>query len=72
MCSIDLFKKRDGKLLENEYFVFTGTITTMTRKHAQAIISGLEGHNQSSFTKKTTRLLTCYFTIDLIKGYSPS
>lgn len=50
-------------MLENEYFVFTGTLTTMTRKQAQAIISGLEGHNQSSVTKKTTRLVT---------GYSPS
>ncbi|MHA3999556.1 BRCT domain-containing protein (plasmid) [Lactococcus cremoris] len=59
-------------MLENEYFVFTGTLTTMTRKQAQAIISGLEGHNQSSVTKKTTRLVTGYFPIDLIKGYSPS
>ena len=64
--------KKGGKLLENEYFVFTGTLTTMTRKQAQAIISGLEGHNQSSVTKKTTRLVTGYFPIDLIKGYSPS
>ncbi|MEI3633262.1 BRCT domain-containing protein [Lactococcus lactis subsp. lactis] len=48
-------------MLENEYFVFTGTLTTMTRKQAQAIISGLEGHNQSSVTKKTTRLVTGYF-----------
>lgn len=52
-------------MLENDYFVFTG-------KQAQAIISGLEGHNQSSVTKKTTRLVTGYFPIDLIKGYSPS
>ncbi|KZK06381.1 hypothetical protein RU89_GL001839 [Lactococcus cremoris] len=33
-----LVQKRGGKLLENEYFVFTGTLTTMTRKQAQAII----------------------------------
>ena len=67
-----LVQRRVGKLLENEYFVFTGTLTTMTRKQAQAIISGLEGHHQSSVTKKTTRLVTGYFPIDLIKGYSPS
>lgn len=45
-------------MLENEYFVFTGTLTTMTRKQAQTIISGLEGH---SVTKNTTRLVTGYF-----------
>lgn len=58
--------------LSNEYFVFTGTLTTVTRKQAQAIISGLGGHKQSSVTKKTTRLVTGYFPVDLIKGYSPS
>ena len=59
-------------MLKNEYFVFTGTLTTMTRKQAQSIITGLKGHNQSSITKKTTRLVTGYFTIDLINGYRPS
>ncbi|MFK4927125.1 BRCT domain-containing protein [Lactococcus garvieae] len=59
-------------MLKDEYFVFTGTLTTMTRKQAQSIITGLKGHNQSSVTKKTTRLVTGYFTIDLIKGYHPS
>ncbi len=52
--------------------MFTGTLTTMTRKQAQSIITGLKGHNQSSVTKKTTRLVTGYFRIDLIKGYLPS
>ncbi|USI67024.1 BRCT domain-containing protein (plasmid) [Lactococcus petauri] len=59
-------------MLKDEYFVFTGTLTTMTRKQAQAIITGLKGHNQSSVTKKTTRIVTGYFPIDLIKGYHPS
>lgn len=59
-------------MLKDEYFVFTGTLTTMTRKQAQSIITGLKGHNQSSVTKKTTRLVTGYFPIDLIKGYRPS
>lgn len=59
-------------MLKDEYFVFTGTLTTMTRKQAQSIITGLKGHNQSSVTKKTTRLITGYFPIDLIKGYHPS
>lgn len=59
-------------MLKDEYFVFTGTLTTMTRKQAQSIITGLKGHNQSSITKKTTRLVTGYFPIDLIKGYRPS
>ncbi len=57
---------------ENEYFVFTGTLTTMIRKQAQSIITGLKGHNQNSVTKNTTRLVTGYFPIDLIKGYRPS
>lgn len=59
-------------MLKDEYFVFTGTLTTMTRKQAQSIITGLKGHSQSSVTKKTTRLVTVYFPIDLIKGYHPS
>ncbi|MCT0017764.1 hypothetical protein EFE32_13420 [Lactococcus lactis subsp. lactis] len=58
-------------MLENDYFVFTGTLTTLTRKQAQSIITGLKGHNQSAVTKKTTRLVTGYFPIDLIKGYLP-
>ena len=32
---------RGGLMLENEYFVFTGTLTTMTRKQAQSQKSGL-------------------------------
>ncbi|EOK07271.1 hypothetical protein WOU_03110 [Enterococcus faecalis ATCC 6055] len=59
-------------MLKNEYFVFTGTLTTMTRKQAQALITRLNGHNQSSVTKNTTRLVTGYFPIELIKGYSLS
>ncbi|WP_282798950.1 BRCT domain-containing protein [Lactococcus lactis] len=59
-------------MLENEYFVFTGTLTTMTRKKARSIITGLKGHNQNAATKRTTRLVTGYFPIDLIKGYIPS
>ncbi len=59
-------------MLKDEYFVFTGTLTMMTRKQAQSIITGLKGHNQSRVTKKTTRLVTGYFPIDLIKGYYPS
>lgn len=59
-------------MLKNEYFVFTGALTTMTRKQAQSIIAGLKGHNQNAVTKKTTRLITGNFPIDLIKGYHPS
>ncbi|MCC4121482.1 BRCT domain-containing protein [Lactococcus lactis] len=59
-------------MLENEYFVFTGTLTTMTRKQAQSIITGLKGHNQNGVTERTTRLVTGYSPIDLIKGYIPS
>lgn len=59
-------------LLKNEYFVFTGTLTTMSRKQAQALITGLNGYNQNSVTKKTTRLITGYFPIDLLKGYQRS
>lgn len=59
-------------MLKNDFFVFTGTLTTMTRKQAQSIVTGLRGHNQTVVTKKTTRLVTGYFPIDLIKGYIPS
>lgn len=44
----------------------------MIRKQAQSIITGSKGHNQNSVTKNTTRLVTGYFPIDLIKGYRPS
>ena len=52
--SIEFIQKnsRGGLMLENEYFVFTGTLTTMTRKQAQSIIIGLKGHNQNAVTKK--------------------
>lgn len=43
-------------MIENEYFVFTGALTTMTRKQAQSIITGLKAHNQNAVTKSTTRL----------------
>lgn len=59
-------------MLENEYFVFTGTLTTMTRKQAQSVITSLKGYNQNGVSKRTTRLVTGYFPIDLIKGYIPS
>lgn len=60
------------KMLKNEYFVFTGTLTTMTRKQAQFIIEGLQGNFQNSVTRKTTRIVMGDFPIDLLKGYSPS
>lgn len=56
-------------MLKNEYFVFTGTLTTMTRRQAQFIIEGLQGNFQNSVTKKTTRLVTGYVPIDLLIGY---
>ena len=59
-------------MLKNEYFVFTGTLTTMTRKQAQFIIEGLQGNFQNSVTRKTTRIVMGDFPIDLPKGYSPS
>ncbi|WP_270250998.1 BRCT domain-containing protein [Lactococcus lactis] len=59
-------------MLKNEYFVFTGTLTTMTRKQAQFIIEGLQGNFQNSVTRKTTRIVMGDFPIDLLKGYSPS
>ncbi|KST89596.1 BRCT domain-containing protein [Lactococcus lactis] len=59
-------------MLKNEYFAFTGTLTTMTRKQAQFIIEGLQGNFQNSVTRKTTRLVIGYSPIDLLRGYSPS
>ena len=59
-------------MLKDEHFVFTGTLTTMTRKQVQSIITGLKGHNQSSITKKIIRPVIGYFSIALVKGYHPS
>lgn len=39
-------------MLKDEYFVFTGTLTTITRKQARSIITGLKGHNQSMLLRK--------------------
>ncbi|MEI3624213.1 hypothetical protein TolaII67_03120 [Lactococcus lactis subsp. lactis] len=42
------------------------------RKGFYSLFKTLQQNHQSSVTKKTTRLVTGYFPIDLIKGYSPS
>ncbi|EIZ3214088.1 hypothetical protein MPC59_003031 [Listeria monocytogenes] len=43
--------------LKNECVVFTGTLSSMTRKQAQAIITSLNGKNQSSITQESTLLI---------------
>nr|WP_283770058.1 MULTISPECIES: BRCT domain-containing protein [unclassified Enterococcus] len=52
--------------LKNEFIVFTGTLSTMTRKQAQGIVSALNGTNQSSITKQTTILVIGYQQTNLL------
>lgn len=52
--------------LKNEVVVFTGTLNSMTRKQAQAVVASLKGTNQSSVTGKTSLLVVGFYQGDLI------
>ncbi|OTO02272.1 BRCT domain-containing protein [Enterococcus sp. 5B3_DIV0040] len=43
--------------MNQKYLVFTGTLSTMTRKQAQALVVALGGESQTSVTKQTTHLV---------------
>ncbi len=53
--------------LKNEWIVFTGTLSSMTRKQAQAVILSLNGNNQNSVTHDTTLLVMGSRQSDLLK-----
>jgi len=44
-------------MIRNETVVFTGTLASMTRKQAQALVRSLGGQIQYSVSKKTTILV---------------
>jgi NAD-dependent DNA ligase len=39
-------------MLKDEYFVFTETLTTMLRKQAQSIITGLKGYIKATLLRR--------------------
>lgn len=59
-------------MLRNETVVFTGTLASMTRKQAQALVRSLGGQVQSSVSKKTTILVIGKSNLDLFEQDSRS
>ncbi|MDN6317977.1 MAG: BRCT domain-containing protein [Staphylococcus equorum] len=59
-------------MLQNETVVFTGTLASMTRKQAQALVRSLGGQVQYSVSKKTTILVIGRSTLDLFEQDSRS
>lgn len=53
--------------MKDTYFVFTGTLLSMSRKQAKALIYSLGGHNQNSVTKKTSFLVVGLSNVELLK-----
>ncbi|BBC61881.1 BRCT domain-containing protein [Melissococcus plutonius] len=58
--------------MKNEYVVFTGTLLSMTRQQAKALVYSLGGICQSTVTQKTTLLVSGISTIDLLTNDSCS
>lgn len=54
--------------IKNEKFVFTGTLLTMNRKQAQALVFSLGGKIQKSISKSTTILVIGNLQGDLLTG----
>ena len=44
-------------LMNQEWMVFTGTLSSMTREQAQALVFALGGHTQTIVTSQTTQLV---------------
>lgn len=59
-------------MLQNETVVFTGTLASMTRKQAQALVRSLGGQVQYSVSKKTTILVIGRSTLNLFEQDSRS
>lgn len=58
--------------LKKEVFVFTGTLSSMTRKQAQAVVSSLKGKHKSTVTQETTLLIIGNQQIDLLNDNQQS
>jgi DNA polymerase-3 subunit epsilon len=54
--------------IKNETFVFTGSLITMSRKQAQALVFSLGGKVQKSISKSTTILVVGNLQGDLLTG----
>lgn len=58
--------------LKNEVVVFTGTLNSMTRKQAQAVVASLKGTNQNSVTGKTSLLVMGSYQEELLEDKAES
>lgn len=52
-----LVKQWREHLMNQEWMVFTGTLSSMTREQAQALVVALGGHTQTIVTNQTTQLV---------------
>ncbi|MDT2680488.1 BRCT domain-containing protein [Enterococcus gallinarum] len=43
--------------MNQEWMVFTGTLSSLTREQAQALVVALGGHTQTIVTNQTTQLV---------------
>jgi len=53
--------------LKNEVVVFTGTLSCMTRKQAQATVFALGGKSKNTITQDTTYLVIGNWQVNLLK-----
>lgn len=52
-----LVKQWREHLMNQEWMVFTGTLSSLTREQAQALVIALGGHTQNMVTSQTTQLV---------------
>lgn len=53
--------------MKGKYFAFTGSLLSMSRKQAKALVYSLGGHNQDTVTKKTSFLVIGLSNVELLK-----
>lgn len=53
--------------MQGEYFIFTGSLLSMSRKQAKALVYSLGGYNQDYVTKKTSFLVVGVSNVELLK-----
>lgn len=58
---------KEGYKMQGEYFAFTGSLLSLSRKQAKALVYSLGGHNQNSVTKKTSFLVVGLSNVELLK-----
>lgn len=59
-------------MIRDEKIVFTGTLDSMTRGQAQALVRALDGQLQTKVSKTTSILVVGKSNIDLFEGDSRS